>query len=330
MPANPNFDDIVTTTLRLREGKTADNATKTMALLDRLRRKGKVQPGGGGRTIVQELEVALNPWGGWYAGFDLLSTNAFEPFSAAEYDWKQAYVPAVWNGREKLINQGKWATINLIEGRLKNSEKSLYDLVAQGVYSDGTSFGGKQISGLGLYVVTGNTTGTIGGIDRALNTFWRNQIVSVSVSAVTPNLAANNPSAFLAAMNSLAIACTRGTDRPDLWIGDGLTYALYLNSLQPIQRITNPELGGYGFTNLKYYGVGGDSDVVLDNGYAPAKTMFALNTDYIYLRPHEDRNFVPIGGDRVPVNQDATLRYIGVMLNLCLANAALQGLMKET
>jgi len=103
-----------------------------MALLDRLRRKGKVQPGGGGRTIVQELEVALNPWGGWYAGFDLLSTNAFEPFSAAEYDWKQAYVPAVWNGREKLINQGKWATINLIEGRLKNSEKSLYDLVAQG------------------------------------------------------------------------------------------------------------------------------------------------------------------------------------------------------
>lgn len=330
MPANPNFDDVVTTTLRMREGKSADNCTRTMALLDRLRRKGKVQPAGGGRTIVQELEAALNPWGGWYAGMDLLSTNMHEPFTAAEYDWKQAYVPAVWSGRDKLINQGKWATINLINGRLRNSEKSLSDLVAQAVYSDGTSFGGKQLHGLGLFVVTGNTTGSVGGIDRAANVFWRNQVVSASVSGITPNLATNNPSAFLMAMNSLALACTRGTDHPDLWIGDALTYNLYLGSLQPIQRITNTELGGYGFTNLKYYGVGNDADVVMDNGYAPAKTMFALNTDFIYLRPHEDRNFVPIGGDRIPVNQDATVRFFGFMGNVCASNLFTQGLIKET
>ena len=114
------------------------------------------------------------------------------------------------------------------------------------------------------------------------------------------------------------------------WIGDALTYNLYLGSLQPIQRITNTELGGYGFTNLKYYGVGNDADVVLDNGYAPTKSMFALNTDYIYLRPHEDRNFDPIGGDRIPVNQDATVRFFGFMGNVCASNLFLQGLIKET
>lgn len=84
MPANPDFDDIVTTTLRNRTGKTADNATRTMALLDRLRRKGKVKEAEGGRTIVQELETALNPNGGWYAGADVLNANSFEPLSAAE------------------------------------------------------------------------------------------------------------------------------------------------------------------------------------------------------------------------------------------------------
>jgi hypothetical protein len=68
MPANANFDDIVTTTLRNRSGKLADNATKTTALLDRMRRKGKVKPAAGGRTIVQELETGLNTNGGWYAG----------------------------------------------------------------------------------------------------------------------------------------------------------------------------------------------------------------------------------------------------------------------
>ncbi len=330
MPANPNFDDIVTTTLRLRSGKLADNATRTTALLDRLRRNGKVKPAGGGRTIVQELEVSLNPNGGWYAGLDPLSTQMFEPFSAAEYDWKQAYVPAVWSGLDKLKNQGEWATINLVSSRVKNSEKSLYDLVAQATYSDGTGFSGKQLHGLGLFVVASPVTGTVGGIDRATNTFWRNQVVSVSVSSVVVNIAVTNPSNFLVAMNSLAILTTRGTDRSDLWIGDSITYNFYLSSLQPIQRITNPELAGYGFTSLKYYGVGGNADVVLDNGYATAKSMWALNTNYIYLRPHEERDFVPFGGDRIPVNQDATVRFLGFAGNMCLANAALQGLMKET
>jgi hypothetical protein len=330
MGANPNFDDIVTTTLRNRSGKLADNATKTTALLDRLRRRGKVKPAAGGRTIVQELEVALNPNGGWYAGYDTLSTNAFEPFTAAEYDWKQAYVPVVWSGLEKLKNMGEFEVIDLVANRVKNSEKTLYDLVASASYSDGTGSGGKQLSGLGLFVVQANTTGTVGGIDRAANTFWRNQTASVTMSATTVNIATTNPSTFLHALNSLAISCTRGSDRPDLYIGDAIAYTQYLESLQPIQRITNPELGGYGFTNLKYFGVGSNADFVLDNGYAPAKTVYALNTDYIYLRPHPDRNFVPFGGDRIPVNQDATVRFLGFTGNMCASNLKLQGILSST
>jgi len=329
MGANPNFDDIVTTTLRNRSGKLADNATKTTALLDRMRRKGKVKPAAGGRTIVQELEVALNTNGGWYAGYDTLSTNAFEPFTAAEYDWKQAYVPVVWSGLEKLKNMGEFEVIDLVANRVKNSEKTLYDLVASGSYSDGTGFGGKQISGLGLFVVQANTTGTVGGIDRAANTFWRNQTGSVSLSTF-PNLASTNPSVYLHQLNLLAIACTRGSDRPDLYIADATSYTQYLESLQPIQRITDETLGGYGFTNLKYYGVGSNADFVLDNGYAPTKTTFALNTEYIYLRPHPDRNFVPFGGDRIPVNQDATIRFLGFTGNMCASNLKLQGILTLT
>lgn len=327
MPANANFDDIVTTTLRNRSGKLADNATRTTALLDRMRRKGKVKPATGGRTIVQELETALNTNGGWYAGYDTLSTSPFEPFSSAEYDWKQAYVPVVWNGLEKLKNMGEFEVIDLVANRIKNGEKSLYDLVASASYSDGTGSGGKQLHGLGLFVVQGNTSGTVGGIDRSTNTFWRNQTASITMSATTVNIASLNPSAFLAALNSLAIACTRGSDRPDLYVAASLPYKQYLESLQPIQRITNEELGGYGFTNLKYYGVGSNADFVLDNGYCPAKTLFALNTDYIYLRPHPERNFVPFGGDRVPVNQDATVRFLGFAGNMCASNLARQGIL---
>lgn len=329
MPANPNFDDIVTTTLRNRSGKLADNATRTMALLDRLRRKGKVKPADGGRTIVQELEVSLNPNGGWYAGLDVLNANMHEPFSAAEYDWKQAYVPAVWSGLDKLKNQGEYATINLVSSRVKNSEKSLMDLVAQAAYSDGTGFGGKQLGGMQLFIVASPTTGTVGGIDRAANTFWRNQATTVAMS--TPiNIVTTNPPDFLRALNALAIATTRGTDRPDLFVADAVGYQRYMESLQPIQRITNTDMAGYGFTALKYYGVGGNADFVLDNGYCPAKTVYALNTDYIYLRPHPERDFVPFGGDRIPVQQDATVRYVGFTGNMTAANLFLQGVMTSS
>ena len=325
MPANPNFDDIVTTTLRNRSGKLADNATETTVLLDRLRRRGKVKPAGGGRTIVQELEVTLNPNGGWYSGFDTLNTSTHEPFSAAEYDWKQAYVPVVWSGLEKLKNMGEFEVIDLVGGRVQNAEKSLYDLVAQASYSAGTGSGGKQMHGLGLFVVNDPSTGTVGGISRASNAFWRNQVVSTTMSASVVNMAVQNPSDFLRALNQIAIACTRGTDHPDLYVADGIAYRFYLESLQPIQRVTSTDLAGYGFTALKYYGVGGNADFALDNGYCPAKTVYALNTDYLYLRPHPERNFTPLGGDRIPVNQDATVRFLGFAGNMCASNLSLQG-----
>lgn len=213
--------------------------------------------------------------------------------------------------------------------RVKNSEKSLTDLVAQAAYSDGTGFGGKQLHGTALFIVASPTTGTVGGIDRAANTFWRNQATTVAMS--TPqNLTTANPPAFLTALNNLAIACTRGTDSPDLYIADAIGYTRYLESVQPLQRITNVDMGGYGFINLKYSGMGGNADFVLDNGYCPTKTVFALNTDYIYLRPHPDRNFVPFGGDRIPVQQDATVRFIGFTGNLTASNLFLQGTMTST
>jgi hypothetical protein len=324
MPANPDFDDIATTTLRNRSGKLADNATVSVVFLDRMRKKGKVRPAVGGRTIEQELEVSLNPNGGWYSGLDHLNTNAHEPFSSASYDWKQAAVPVVWSGLDKIKNQGEHATINLITSRVSNGEKSLVDLVAQAAYSDGTGNGGKQMHGLGLFVVASPATGTVGGIDRAGNTFWRNQTATVTLTTGI-NVAATNPSNFIAALNSLSFSCTRGADKPDLYVADALHYNFYVQSLQGMQRVTNTEMAGAGFTALKYYGAGMSADFAMDNGYCTASTTFALNTNYIYLRPAPERDFKPFGGDRIPIDQDGTIRFIGFTGNMTLANAARQG-----
>lgn len=53
--ATPNLSEIITTTLRNRSGKTADNVSKGNALLNKLKEKGAWKPATG-RTIVQEVD----------------------------------------------------------------------------------------------------------------------------------------------------------------------------------------------------------------------------------------------------------------------------------
>ena len=68
--------------------------------------------------------------------------------------------------------------------------------------------------------------------------------------------------------------------------------------------------------------------VVLDGGVGtncPAFTTYFLNTNYLFFRPHSDRNFVPIGDDRFSVNQDAMVKLIGWAGNMTVSNRRQQG-----
>ena len=69
--AFPGLSEIVTTTLRNRTGKLADNMSRNNALLMRLNQRGRSKPFSGGRTIVQELNYANNQTFQWYSGLNL-------------------------------------------------------------------------------------------------------------------------------------------------------------------------------------------------------------------------------------------------------------------
>ena len=91
---NPSstLTEIVTTTLRNRTGKLADNVTKNNALLNRLKKKGKVKPVSGGRTIVQELEYAENGTYKRYSGYEVLNISPSDVFTGAEFNYAQSAV----------------------------------------------------------------------------------------------------------------------------------------------------------------------------------------------------------------------------------------------
>jgi hypothetical protein len=320
--ASPNLGEIVTTTLRNRSGKLADSVTKNNALLMRLKARNRVKPVSSGRTIVQEIAYAENGTFRRYSGYDPLNVQPSDVMTAAEFDIKQAAVAVSISGLEQLQNRGDAELIDLLEQRIENAEATLINNIALDCYSDGTADGGKQIGGLQLLISSAPTTGTVGGINRATWSFWRNQKFSGS----SDGGAAVSTSNIQSYMNRLYLQCSRGKDHPDLIVADNNYYRFYWESLQAIQRITSTNKGIAGFDSLEYMG----ATVVFDGGYgggAPSNSMYFINSDYLFFRPHTGRNFEQFGGDRVNTNQDAIVRLVGFAGNMSMNNALLQGVL---
>lgn len=321
MPS-PNLGEIVTTTLRNRSGQLQDNTTKNNAILARLKQRGRIKPVSGGRTIVEEMDYAENATFQWYSGYDPLNVSPSDVITAAEFNYAQAAVAISMSGLEELQNSGKEQVIDLLEGRMENAMRTMSNNISLGMYSDGTGYGGRQIGGVQLLIADNPTLGTVGGINRANWVFFRNQ----KFSGVTDGGGAVTALNIQSYMNQLWLRTVRGADKPDLIIADNNYFNLYWSSLQAIQRITSNDQGAAGYSSLKYMG----SDVVFDGGIGggcPANHMYFLNTDYMKYRPHSRRNMVPIGGERLSVNQDAMVKLVGFAGNLTLSNALLQGVL---
>jgi hypothetical protein len=320
---NPSstLTEIVTTTLRNRTGVLADNVTKNNALLNRLKKKGKVKMVSGGRTIVQELEYAENGTYKRYSGYEVLNISPSDVFTGAEFNYAQSAVAVSISGLEMIQNSGEEAIIDLLEGRIANAEKTMANNTSLDCYSDGTADGGRQIGGLQALVAATNTN-TVGGINAGTYTFWQN----TAFSSATTGGAAASAGNILDYMDRVWVQQVRGADAPDLIIADNNYWKFYLQSLQAIQRINSNEEGAAGFQSLKYM----TSDVILDGGVgggAPTNTMYFLNTDYIYFRPATGRFFEPLGDERFAVNQDAMVKLIGFAGNMTVANRRLQAVL---
>jgi hypothetical protein len=309
MPANSDFSEIITTTIRNRRRKLFDNVSENNALLTRLRSKGNIEMVSGGRSLVEELDYAENSTYKRYSGYEVLDISPSDVLSAAEYNWKQVAVAVTISGLEKLQNSGREAMINLLKARIKNAERTLANNMSTDIYSDGTADGSKQIGGLQHLVAY---------------TFWRNQEYTGAAAMTTGALA-------LTALTSLWLECCRGNDKPDLIPMDNVAFRYFMESMQDIQRISSSDVATSGFQTLKFI----TADCVLDGGYGgqidnAEPTFYMLNTNYLRLRVHKDRNFVPLSPDRHSVNQDATVRLIGWAGNLTMSNAFVQGVYNDT
>lgn len=310
--ANSAISDIIATTIESRTKSAQDNLTNNNALLTRLKERGNVKTISGGSTILQEIfyNDPNTNYANSYSGYETINISPDSPISAAQFTMKHYADAVTISGPEMLQNSGKEQMIELIATRVEVAQARLANKIDADLHLDGTGNGGKALVGLAAMISTSPTSGTYGGIDRGSWAFWQNGSYN-GASTVGGTITATN---VQQAMNVVALSRVRGNDRPDLIYAGTTAYAMYLQSLQAIQRITDDKLGAAGFTSIKFYGSGGSADVVLGGGIGGNQTatrMDFINTKFVHFRPHKDRNFVAIGGDRQAVNQDAIVRLIG-------------------
>ena len=309
--ANPNLSEIVTTTLRNRSKTLSDNVMNHNALLMRINERGNKMPASG-RDIIQELEYAENGTVAMYSNYDVIDTTPQDVLTSAVFDWRQLAGTVTISGLEEVQNSGSERVIDLLEARINVLEKSMMNTLASQLYSAASA--ATDLDGLKLAVADDPTTGTYGGINRANYSFWRNQKYDFSVEGVTAS-----SSTIQTAMNTLYLDCVRNSDAPDMVVAGNTYFTYYWESLQSIQRIGTDQSADAGFMALKYLG----SDVFYDSNCA-ATRMYFLNTDYLKLRYHPDRDFTPLE-ERNGFNQDSKVIPLVWAGNLCCSNASLQG-----
>jgi hypothetical protein len=320
--AAPNISELLTSTLWHASKEVADNVTKNNAVLTQLESSKRIKKVSGGYNLREDIQYKENDTFMYYDGAEVLNTDANQHLTAAEYDWKQAAAAVVITGKELRMNNSKEQLIDLLDSRVENMKMTMKNRTAEGVYSDGTGFGGKQFGGLRLIIPTNPATGTVGGINAANHEFWRPVVYSCTTDGGSPVSAANIEDHMMSHWTQV----TRGADKPDLYLCDDDFYRYFHQAQRAISRITNPNsaVAKAGFDTLKFMG----ADVVLDGGYggfAP-QGMFVINSKYLKWQVHKDCYFMPLDPEkRAPVNQDLHVKLMGIMGNLTCSNRFLQG-----
>ena len=319
---NANFDQLAAITIAKYSSELADNVTDDIPFLMFLKKEGNVKASevGGGTKILENLRYAENASFKWFNGFEYLSVQPTDDFTAAEFEWKEANANVIFSQRQIAINsESEEQQFDLIEGKTQSTKDTITNNLGAALFYSNTENDGKSIGGLQHLVADTPTSGTVGNINRgtSTNAFWRNQIYDFSTEGVTAG-----DGTIRKAMNTLYRRCQRNSDVPNLIIFGDTYFGYFETGVQAQQMFTNEEDASLGFPVLRFKT---NTRVIYDPNCNDERGYF-LNLKFIKFRSHKMIN-MKADKARHPSNQMATIIPICWMGNMTLSNASVQGVM---
>jgi len=292
--------------------KPEDNINNDYWLLNSLSKGDGFMGLSGGDFIAAPLEYALNTTVSSYSDTDTISTTRVDVFDRAEFQWKEYAGTAVLSDLEADRNAGDGQVFNLLPAKLKNLQSSMRSSINTDMWGDGTANGSKVVGGMLHLVATAPTTGTVGAINRANFSFWRNQ----QTSGAKTTTAYDN---LRATMRSIYNLCSNGVaDQHPTHIGtDRATFEGFEGLLLANERFSSKEDADGGFKNetLKFKGAKISYDVACTVG-----NVYFWNTAFLKLAYKKGSWFKMLDSVR-PANQTLTVYPVRTMCNLITTNA---------
>ena len=311
---NSNFDEILTTTLKNYVPKLTDNIFSARPLFYALTNGQTIRRVGGGAKIVVPIIYGTNSTAGSYSGSDEILTTAQTGITAAEYDWKQYAATVTISGIEEAKNNGEAQIIDLLEGKIFQTQETIIENLNTMLFGNSTGNGGKDWNGLSALIGLGNDDGSsaLAGIDAtdSDNSWWRSSVTNQG-GAIT-----------VAAMATLYNNVSVGNDQPTVIITGQAQYEAYEALLDGQIRYTDTDMADGGVQNLMFKGC----PITFDGTLAGEGKMYFLNTKYLQLVAHSDVWFKPTPFVR-PTNKDSVFSQILCYGNLTTSNRARQGYM---
>jgi hypothetical protein len=313
-----------------------DQIAQQRPLLAKLTAKKKSFPGAK-QYITEQVRHTYDSNFQWYFGDDQVTYNRKDTVRQASYEWKGAHDGFSLN-EDFLLGNGITITdtsgpstnsgaemqqlTNLFEENMETLRLGFEESFDLDLHRDGSA-STNNIAGLDHLIALDPTTGVVGGIDRATNTWWRNHVATGVL---------RDGSDMIAHMEEMWRQCTINGGVPDLIIAGGNFVDVFRvaakgevsrYAVQQVASHTPGELdpsirqdNGATYTGLHFQGVPivyDPSFQVLDAADSPATPWedrcYFINTKHMRLRPAQGHDMIP---RKPPRDHDYYIYYWGL------------------
>ena len=265
----------------------------------------------GGDFISGPIEYTLNGSVSSYSDLDTISTTRYDVFDRYEYQWKEYAGTVLMSDLERDRNAGEGTVFPLLPAKLENLRNSFKSTLNSDMFSLGTGNSSKVLTGLQALVAVAPTSGTVGGIDRATYTFWRNQqTTGTQTTSAYDNLRAAMRSNYNLCSNGIADA------HPSFGVTTRTVFEAFEGLLLANERFMDKTSGDGGFKNevLKFKG----AKLSYDNDCL-AGTLYWLNPKFLKL-VYKRGAWMKAQEAIRPANQTVDVLLIRSMCNLIAIN----------
>ena len=268
------LNTMYTTTWYLRRKAIVDQAFDATPFWYLLKKKGKRSTQTGGRSIEIPLQYAKNETVKFIGRGGTVDLEATDPLTVVHWQWRYLTGQIIRYFADFQQNRGKAQLIKKVNADIDNLQSSLIDELETALFSDGTGDSGNAIDGLGNIIAEAPATGTVGDLNRATYSWWRNQYKNMSGEAASIYLRKR--------MNTMFNDCGKqgkGVTRfPDIMVCAQDVHELYEDEALEISRImiSDRKMADLGFGDIAYKG-----RPITWSPSCPSGSMYFLNTSVL-------------------------------------------------